>query len=65
VEARPRDHVMVAGARVGYDYFAVSKNDSKIKLVGSGTSPPGASRYSHGATWLPLDNSLAIRMAGI
>lgn len=39
-----RDHVMSHGARVGYDYFADTTNDSKIRLVGSGTSPPGASR---------------------
>jgi hypothetical protein len=32
-------------AGVGYPYFAAVTNDSKIKLVGSGTSPPGASRF--------------------
>ncbi len=41
---------MVSGALVGYDYFAATKNDSKIKLVGSGTSPPGASRHFCGAS---------------
>ncbi len=30
-------------ARVGYDYFAATTNDSKIRLVGSETSPLGAS----------------------
>lgn len=39
---------MVRGARVGYDYFAVSKNDSKIKLMGSGTSPPEPAATSAG-----------------
>lgn len=34
---------MVTTARVRYDYFAGTTNDSKIRLVGSGTSPPGAS----------------------
>ena len=34
---------MVTTARVRYDYFAGVANDSKIRLVGSGTSPPGAS----------------------
>jgi hypothetical protein len=36
---------MVTTARVRYDYFAGTTNDSKIRLVGSGTSPPGASRH--------------------
>ncbi len=61
----PRDHVMVTGARVGYDYFAATTNDSKIKLVGSGTSPPGASHLRHEASRIRFDMSLAIRVPGV
>jgi hypothetical protein len=39
-----RDHVMGRIAKTGYDYFAAVTNDSKIRLVGSGTSPSGASQ---------------------
>jgi hypothetical protein len=31
---------MVAGSRLGYDYFAGMKNDSKIRLVAPGPPPP-------------------------
>jgi hypothetical protein len=39
---------MSASARVEYDYFAVGTNDSKIRQVGPGASPPGASRHESG-----------------
>jgi len=35
---------MVKAWEVGYPYFAVRTMDSKIRLAGSGTSPPGASQ---------------------
>jgi hypothetical protein len=56
---------MVSGTRVGYDYFAGRKNDSKIRLVGSGTSPPGASHLLREALWRHEDMSLAIRVTDV
>ena len=56
---------MVTRARVGYDYFAGRKNDSKIRLVGSGTSPPGASHPRREALWQQEDMSLAIRVTDV
>jgi hypothetical protein len=56
---------MVTRARVGYDYFAGRTNDSKIRLVGSGTSPPGASHLRREASKMRFDMSLAIRETGV